>query len=249
MALPTRTCVAPAGHGGLQVLAHARGHPGRGRVGGPQLGGQGREPGERGPRVLPSGATAISPRRRSDSEPATASARAAARSVPRHRARPPGLLVQVDLDQHVTAPGRPGAPRRPARRPAGAGRPSAPRAAYDATEPALFVCSCPTKCQRRSDRSAHSAAFAAASWSRFSPTSRTPSACRARTSDAGNVFVTTTTVTSAGSRPAATAARATRSRTADRPVGHLGDPGRVVGLGHDVSRTTPANRPVVPSRR
>ncbi len=68
--------------------------------------------------------------------------------------------------------------------------------AYRATERALFVCSCPTKCQV-SPRSAHSATFAAASWSRFSPMSRTPSSASRRMSLAGNVLVTTTTVTSA----------------------------------------------------
>ena len=61
--------------------------------------------------------------------------------------------------------------------------------AYDATAAALLLCRPPMKCQRRS-RSAHSAAFASASWWRFSPTSVTPSSASSRTSEAGKNLVT-----------------------------------------------------------
>ena len=68
----------------------------------------------------PSGATAISPRSRSDSEPATASARS--RQLARCRAAAPdrcGLLVQVDLDQHVELAARAVRPGVQRARPAG----------------------------------------------------------------------------------------------------------------------------------
>src|SRR5208282_5894682 len=57
------------------------------------------------------------------------------------------------------------------------------------------------KCQVRF-RSAHCAAFGAASASRFSPTSDRPSSLSSRTSEAGWVLVTAISVMSAGSRPA-----------------------------------------------
>ena len=82
--------------------------------------------------------------------------------------------VEVHLDQHVQRPARLGARRRPARATSRARSTECTTSAYVATDAALLVCSCPTKCQRRS-RSAHAAALGAASWSRFSPTSRTPS--------------------------------------------------------------------------
>ena len=50
-----------------------------------------------------------------------------------------------------------------------------------------------------------------ASWSRFSPKCRTPRSCSSRTSEAGKYFVTTTRVTSSGSRPASAQPRSMRS--------------------------------------
>ena len=94
----------------------------------------------------------------------------------------------------------------------------------------------------------------AASWSRFSPMSRTPRAARWPTSSAGNVLVTATRVTSARSRPASAQAAAIRSSTPRQVGGDLGPARRwsgrqSVGGRHAGSQTTPANRPVTPSRR
>ena len=58
------------------------------------------------------------------------------------------------------------------------------------------------------------ATFGSASWTRFSPKSRTPAANAARTASAGCVLLTATRVTSPGGRDARSAARAMRSRTA-----------------------------------
>src|SRR3954449_5048849 len=71
------------------------------------------------------------------------------------------------------------------------------------------------KCQR-SGRSATSAAFPRSSWARFSPKSRWPSAASARTASAGQVLLTASSDTSAGSRPAARAVASIRARTARR---------------------------------
>ena len=87
--------------------------------------------------------------------------------------------------------------------------------AYPATEAALLVWSAPTKCQC-SLGSATSAALAEASWSRLSPTSVTPRSASAPTSEAGQVLVTATRVTSPGARPAAAAAAAIRACTSAR---------------------------------
>src|SRR4051794_7013286 len=87
--------------------------------------------------------------------------------------------------------------------------------AYVTTELTLLRWSWPTKCHRRS-RSAQLACLSRASWSRFSPTSPTPSSARIRTSLAGQVFVTATRATSSGGRPAETQAAAIRARVAAR---------------------------------
>ena len=93
------------------------------------------------------------------------------------------------------------------------------------------------KCQRR-PRSAHSAALASASWWRFSPTSVTPRSASSRTSEAGKNLVTTTSVTSSGSRPAPTQAAAIRRRTASRLAAEL------VAAAHEAAiRISPARRP------
>src|SRR6266700_2436196 len=171
-----------------------------------------------------SGAIAITPRSRSAGAPATASATASScrsGSVSCSGTSPPG-----------TAPPRAGSPSRLTwtstssgwSRYRSAARPSAAASrtpstectivAYATTERALLRCNCPTKCQRTSTPAAATAAtFGAASWSRFSPMSRTPRLARCSTSLAGYVLVTATRVTAARSRPAAAQASAIRVRT------------------------------------
>src|SRR5437868_7406129 len=65
---------------------------------------------------------------------------------------------------------------------------------------------------------AHSAALGAASWSRFSPTSVTPSSRSRPMSDAGRVLVIAMIVISLTFRPASSQAAATRARTRASPA-------------------------------
>ena len=68
--------------------------------------------------------------------------------------------------------------------------------------------------QRAPARSLVPAIFGSASWTRFSPKSRTPAAKASRTACSGCVLLTATSVTSEAERDARSAARAMRSRTA-----------------------------------
>ena len=86
---------------------------------------------------------------------------------------------------------------------------------------------------------------------RGSPRRRvTPSSASRSTSEAGKNFVTATSVSSAGSRPACAHAASMRDAHGREAAGELVPPGRTAG-GHDrpPAVTTPAYRPVVPSRR
>src|SRR5215472_11095200 len=65
---------------------------------------------------------------------------------------------------------------------------------------------------------AHSAALGAASWSRFSPTSVTPSSRSRPMSDTGRVLVIAMIVISLTFRPASSQAAATRARTCASPA-------------------------------
>ena len=79
---------------------------------------------------------------------------------------------------------------------------------------ALLDCRCPTRCQRAPGQVGARAILGSASWTRFSPKSRTPAARASRTASAGCVLLTATSVTSDGRARARSAARAIRSRTA-----------------------------------
>ena len=200
----------------------------------------------------PRGATAISPRSRSP-----ARRRRPRRPAPGRRrgpprrgrpARPPGPPRSTwtqDLDRPAGLLARPGRGRRPATARSTEWT-TAPRRA---TAAALLRCSWPMKCQR-SGRSASSAALPISSCARFSPKSRCPSAARARTSSAGQVLLTASSATDAGSRPAARAAASIRARTARRFSSSRprADPARRAPA-RQPSQTRPAWRPVTPSRR
>ena len=72
------------------------------------------------------------------------------------------------------------------------------------------------KCQRTARSASSGAALPTSSCARFSPKSSWPRAARARTSAAGQVLLTASRATYAGSRPAARAAASMRARTARR---------------------------------
>ena len=189
------------------------------------------QPGERG--------VGVGAERRHRHDAAERAARAAPRSRPRAPATAPGRRrrgrpaqrwrVERDLDQRGDASGRAAAAAARARRPAAAGRPSGRR--RRSARPSAPCCAAAA---RRSASAgevrALARASAAASWSRFSPTSVTPSPASSRTSEAGNVLVTAISVTDAGvaaggiarrrvdrESPRARSATLASSRT---PVGH-----------------------------
>ncbi len=82
---------------------------------------------------------------------------------------------------------------------------------------ALLVCRWPMRCQRRGGGPAIAAsvsALTAASWTRFSPRSRTPRAIISATRAGSTVLLAATSSTAPGSRPERSAAAAMRRRTA-----------------------------------
>src|SRR5580658_1752638 len=113
--------------------------------------------------------------------------------------------------------------------------------AYLTTLALLFTCNCPTKCHRgREPSAATSVALGAASWSRFSPKSATPSPASKATSVAGNVLVMAISVTSPAGRPAAWQALAIRSSTCASRSRSWST--RAASSGHGVLIRSPAPR-------
>ena len=102
---------------------------------------------------------------------------------------------------------------------------------------ALFAWSGPTRCQRGARERAGT--LAAASWTRFSPSTSRPAATAARSRSAGTVLLTATSVTLAGSLPGPRAGAAIRASTAARARGEPGDLGRVRRSGDGPASTGP----------
>ena len=158
----------------------------------------------------------------------------------------PGLPVEADLEQHPEVV--PTRHRCPAERSDQtlAGPPTGPR--RPTPRPLRPCCSAGARRSARSgtSESAHSSCLATASWWRFSPTWRTPSSARWRTSSAGKCLVTTTRVTSSR-------AATRRGARGPQPFLDLGQVGRqlVPARGHrrtpsGLIRTSPA---ILPERR
>ena len=179
MALPTRRCVAPAATAASRSplmpaeTQVASGWSRRTRVRRPRPAGRTPRAGRRPAGPPPSPRAAPGRPRGDRGRPARQPAsRSSARHAPARR-----VTVQADLQQHVRAIAPAGrSTRRPTSpRPGTAGRPSARR--RRTTRPSE---PCWTAAVRRSASAGRgrrsSAAFGAASWSRLSPTSRTPSA-------------------------------------------------------------------------
>src|SRR5688572_1811202 len=87
---------------------------------------------------------------------------------------------------------------------------------------ALFACNGPMSCQRAPGTSA---AFAAPSWTRFSPRIVSPAATASRSRAASTVLETATRLTSVGARPARSHAAAMRASTRARAAPKAATPG------------------------